>query len=280
MQRHPEWAIYAVPPGCPAFATIVAHHLAKEGASSVIWDRPLALFLDVDGTLLDISRRPEDVIVPDDLRPMLDQAWHALGGAMALVSGRAIRDLDRLFAPLRLPAAGQHGTEIRLEPGGPVRTLPASGVGQALREAAALLAAAHPGVEIEDKGMTLAVHYRAAPEAGPALGGALSQLVMRAGDGLALCRGKMVFELRDARITKASAVEAFLQRPPFAGRLPVFVGDDVTDEDGFEAVERHGGIAMPVGEARTSERRSTFATPADVREWLATLAPPMVSEAS
>src|SRR5215469_979194 len=97
----------------------------KEGASSMIWDRPLALFLDVDGTLLDISERPEDVVVPEDLRPMLESAWQALEGAMALVSGRSIADLDRLFAPLRLPAAGQHGIELRLDPAGAAEIMPA-----------------------------------------------------------------------------------------------------------------------------------------------------------
>lgn len=251
------------------------------------WDRPLALFLDVDGTLLDISRRPEDVIVPDNLLPMLNSAWQALQGAMALVSGRAIADLDRLFAPLRLPAAGQHGIELRLEPDGPASIMPARPVGAALREAVAGLARKYPGVELEDKGMTLAVHYRAVPRSGGVLSRALHRLLAREGEGIALCRGKMVLELRDARYTKASAVEAFLQRPPFAGRLPVFVGDDITDEDGFAAVERHGGIAMPVGRAYRAanrrhatvgpERRSTFAEPADVRKWLATLASPPAS---
>jgi trehalose 6-phosphate phosphatase len=246
----------------------------------VTWDRPLALFLDVDGTLLDICLRPEDVVVPAELRPILESAYRALDGALALVSGRAIRDLDRLFAPLRLPAAGQHGSELRLQSESEIQTFATRGVDQSLREAVAMLAAEHPGVEIEDKGMTLAVHYRAAPMAGPLLAPALNRLVARLGEGLALCRGKMVFELRDARLTKASAVEAFLEHTPFSGRLPVFIGDDRTDEDGFEAVERHGGIAMPVGEARKGARRSTFAEPADVREWLATLTPPIVSEAS
>ena len=243
------------------------------------WDRPLALFLDVDGTLLDICLRPEDVVVPAELRSTLESAYQALDGALALVSGRAIRDLDRLFAPLRLPAAGQHGSELRLESAGEIRAIASRGVGQALSEAVATLASKHPGVEIEDKGLTLAVHYRAAPLAGSLLARALGGLVARLGQGLALCRGKMVFELRDARLTKASAVEAFLRHPPFNGRLPVFIGDDRTDEDGFEAVERYGGIAMPVGAARKGARRSTFAKPADVREWLATLTPSIVSEA-
>jgi trehalose 6-phosphate phosphatase len=242
----------------------------------VIWDRPLALFLDVDGTLLDISCRPEDVLVPPELGPLLESAWQALEGAMALVSGRAIADLDRLFAPLRLPAAGQHGIELRLDPAGEAAVMPARPIDPILREAVETVARRHPGVELEDKGMTLAVHYRAAPHAGRCLARDLQQVLMQSGEGIALGRGKMVFELRDSGYSKADAVEAFLARPPFAGRLPVFVGDDITDEDGFEAVERHGGLAMPVGEVhrvsgRRRDRRSTFAEPADVRKWLATL---------
>jgi trehalose 6-phosphate phosphatase len=249
----------------------------------VIWDRPLALFLDVDGTLLDIRRRPAEVVVPPGLRDLLESVSGTLGGALALVSGRSIADLDRLFAPLRLPAAGQHGCELRLERDGEYRPQPVQHIEPALRLAVAVLAARHPGVEIEDKGQTLALHYRAAPRAMEMLSEQLERLAGRTGELIALGRGKMVFELRDARFTKASAVEAFLDRAPFAGRLPVFIGDDVTDEDGFEAVERHGGIAMPVGRmlARDGrERRATFAGPADVREWLATLLPSDVSQAS
>jgi trehalose 6-phosphate phosphatase len=245
----------------------------------MIWDRPLALFLDVDGTLLDIRSRPEDVVVPADLRPMLESAWQSLDGAMALVSGRAIADLDRLFAPLRLPAAGQHGIELRLDPEGEAEIMPARAIDPALRLAVEAVARRHPGVELEDKGMTLAVHYRAVPPVGRFLGRDLRRLLAASGEGFMLGRGKMVFELRDSGYSKADAVEAFLARPPFAGRLPVFVGDDITDEDGFEAVERHGGIAMPVGEVhrqsgRRRDRSSTFAEPADVRNWLATLSSP------
>jgi trehalose 6-phosphate phosphatase len=248
----------------------------------MIWDRPLALFLDVDGTLLDIARRPEEVAVPEDLGALLQSASQALEGALALVSGRAIGDLDRLFTPLRLPAAGQHGIELRLEPDGEAAIMPARPVGPALKSAVEALASKRPGVELEDKGMTLAVHYRAAPRSGGLLTRDLRRLLDREGQGIALCRGKMVLELRDARYTKAGAVEAFMLRAPFAGRLPVFIGDDITDEDGFDAVERHGGIAMPVGEAyqgagNRRDRRATFAVPADVRSWLATLMPPVAS---
>jgi len=249
----------------------------------VIWDRPLALFLDVDGTLLDISRRPDEVLIPGDLPALLGAASTVLEGALALVSGRAIGDLDRLFAPLRLPAAGQHGTELRLDPGAEPARMPARPLSPALRKAAGAIAAAHPGVWLEDKGLTLALHFRESPAAGPPLRRALQRLVGES-EGIALCRGKMVYELRDARITKGAAVEAFLEHPSFRNRLPIFIGDDVTDEDGFAAVERHGGIAMPVGDLAEgsphADRCATFAGPAEVRRWLATLMSPPDAEVS
>jgi trehalose 6-phosphate phosphatase len=253
----------------------------------MIWDRPVALFLDVDGTLLDIGPSPSEVQVPRELVTVLESARAGLDGAVALISGRPIADLDRLFAPLRIAAAGQHGIELRLAPEGAVDAMPASPPDAGLRRAVRELAASHPGVRVEDKGRSLAVHYRDAPSCGEALSRALEGLLARSPGWLALRRGKMVLELRDRRFSKASAVEEFLRHPPFAGRLPVFVGDDVTDEDGFAAVERHGGIAMPVGEissgfagaAPAGERRSTFAGPADVRSWLATFAPVPMSGA-
>ncbi len=158
----------------------------------MIWDRPLALFLDVDGTLLDIARRPEEVAVPEDLGALLQSASQALEGALALVSGRAIGDLDRLFTPLRLPAAGQHGIELRLEPDGEAAIMPARPVDPALKSAVEALVSKRPGVELEDKGMTLAVHYRAAPRSGGLLARDLRRLLDREGPGIALCRGKMV----------------------------------------------------------------------------------------
>jgi trehalose 6-phosphate phosphatase len=253
----------------------------------MIWDRPVALFLDVDGTLLDIGPGPSEVLVPRELVATLESAGRGLGGALALVSGRAIADLDRLFMPLRVAAAGQHGIELRLAPEGMIEAMPAAAPDAGLRSAVRELAASHPGVRVEDKGRSLAVHFRDAPRCGDVLSRALEVLLAESPGWLALRHGKMVLELRDRRFSKASAVEEFLRHPPFAGRLPVFVGDDVTDEDGFAAVERHGGIAMPVGEASSpftgaalaGLRRSTFAGPADVRSWLATFAPAPMSKA-
>ena len=226
-----------------------------------------ALFLDVDGTLLDIAETPSTVRVPPGLTRALNNVADSLDGALALISGRLIEDLDRLFKPLHLPAAGLHGAEIRRSAGGATEHLDCAPIAPALREAINGLVEAHRGVRLEDKGHALALHYRARPAAGPLLTHALAQLIDRHGAGLSLLSGKMVLELRDIRHSKASAVSAFMAVQPFAGRRPIFLGDDRTDEDGFTAVERSGGLALPVGR-RYEGREPAFANPAEVRNWL------------
>jgi trehalose 6-phosphate phosphatase len=192
-----------------------------------------------------------------------------------LVSGRSIADLDHLFRPLRLPAAGQHGGEVRLAPDGSIALVPCEPIGPALRQEIAALAHAYPGVQVEDKGQTLAVHYRARSAAGEPVARALAGIVARNGGRFGLVRGKMVIELRDHRHSKASAVDSFMAVRPFAGRRPIFLGDDITDEDGFATVERLNGVAMPVGRSVDQPggrgREAVFASPAEVRDWLAAL---------
>jgi trehalose 6-phosphate phosphatase len=227
-----------------------------------------ALFLDIDGTLLDIAPAPHSVQVPPSLVHSLDAAAQSLDGALALVSGRLIEDIDRLFQPLCLPSAGLHGAEIRRKAGGGIERFECTPISRALRETINGLVEAHRGVKLEDKGNALALHYRARPAAGPLLAHALTRLVSDFGPGLALLQGKMVLELRDIRHSKASAVSAFMATEPFAGRQPIFLGDDRTDEDGFAAVERKGGIALPVGINHDGGREAVFASPAEVRDWL------------
>lgn len=226
-----------------------------------------ALFLDVDGTLLDIAATPTTVRVPRGLTRALNNVAASLDGALALISGRKIEDLDQLFCPLHLPAAGLHGAEIRRREGGPTENLDCVPIQPALREAINDLVEAHRGVQLEDKGHALALHYRSRPAAGPLLTHALAQLIEHHGPGLSLLSGKMVLELRDIRHSKASAVSAFMAVQPFAGRRPIFLGDDRTDEDGFTAVERGGGLALPVGRYNEG-REPAFANPAEVRDWL------------
>ncbi len=230
-----------------------------------------ALFLDVDGTLLDIAELPAAVVVPDKLPDALAAAGRALDGALALVSGRPIAELDAMFAPLRLAAAGQHGCEIRLAADRPVAMLASRPIDGAVHQQLAAIIADHPATWIEAKGHAIAIHYRRAPTAGDSLGARLREVVAGNQYPLALVPGRMVWEIRDAGHSKATAVEAFMRESTFAGRLPVFVGDDWTDEDGFSAVERHGGLALPVGGVHQATRQSAFQCPAAVRDWLARL---------
>lgn len=228
-----------------------------------------ALFLDLDGTLIDIADAPDGVSVPADLPPLLDRLSHLLGGALALVSGRPISDIDRLFSPYRFAAAGLHGLQLRL-PGGQTASDEATDV-DALRARARDLVAALPGTVLEDKGGTLALHYRGAPRHGEALRqGALALIAKR--PDLSLLSGKMVLEIKPRGIAKGKAVKKLASLAPFAGRTPIFVGDDVTDRDGFKAVRELGGRAVLVGDPKMAAACLVLADPDAVRAWLARLA--------
>ena len=232
------------------------------------------LFLDVDGTLIDIAPTPDAVRVPSGLIAALRGAERALGGALALVSGRSIDELDRIFAPLRLKASGVHGAEFRFghdeatrwTKGEPIPAAAFAELQEAMR--------AFPASLIENKGFSYAVHYRAAPGTGPALREALQRFLdARAGLGLAIMPGHCVYELKRPAIDKGAAITDFMSRDPFAGRRPVFIGDDVTDAPGFVAVRDRGGLAYSVSRAFPGVA-GTFADPAAVRRWLAEIAGP------
>jgi trehalose 6-phosphate phosphatase len=232
----------------------------------------IALFLDVDGTLLEIAARPQAVSVPEELRERLRALHLATGGAVALVSGRAITDLDSLFAPLALPSAGLHGFESRGASGAYRRRPPPSSAAlEAARGAMLQLAQRHAGLLVEDKRFALALHYRDAPQLEETAVGAMRELAAGVGEELELQRGKMVVELRPAGATKAKAVAGFLREAPFAGRYPIFIGDDLTDEPAFELVNRLEGLSVVVSAARPSAARARFADVAGVRSWLAEL---------
>ncbi|WP_374301860.1 trehalose-phosphatase [Ferrovibrio sp.] len=231
-----------------------------------------ALFLDIDGTLLDIAEAPDRVVVPSGLRDHLRIANIRLDGAIALVSGRALDSVDRLFEPLRLAAAGQHGSEWRPTSQADIRPVASAPLPEALHNMAADFAAQHPGILIERKSHALAIHYRQAPARGAELGARLAEL-LEDYPGLMLLPGRDVWEVKDAALSKGSAVSLFLDQPAFAGRRPVFIGDDRTDEDGFRVVERAGGLALPVGAlARSWPGRACFADADAVRGWLAAFA--------
>jgi trehalose 6-phosphate phosphatase len=202
-----------------------------------------ALFLDLDGTLAPIMRRPELVRVPRETVELLRELHVYLNGAIAIVSGRPIAQIDVLLGPLRLPAAGVHGAQRRDAQG---HMYSAGGqVPVALRRACADLVARFPNVWLEQKPGALALHYRAAPQAGPMCGYVLREVIA---DHAAweLIGGKCVWEIKPGESSKASAVDAFLLEPPFKDRVPVFCGDDETDEDGFLAARVHGGFGLKV----------------------------------
>jgi trehalose 6-phosphate phosphatase len=230
-----------------------------------------ALFLDVDGTLLDIARHPDAVEVSPSLHALLDRIHALSGGAIALISGRSLADLDRLFGPLRFCAAGQHGLERRDESGRVSRSIGAldriNGAAQALAAQASL----RPGIVVEHKGLSLALHYRNAPQMRDWVQDTMRSLLVGLGPAFQLVEGKMVLELKPGGRDKGTAIADFLSEPPFAGRLPVFIGDDVTDEDGFAVTNIAGGHSIKVGEG-DSLARWRLGDAGGVREWLSSYA--------
>lgn len=233
-------------------------------------DSPWCLFLDVDGTLLDLAAAPGAVVVDASLLALLERLSRAAHGALALVSGRTIVDLDRLFTPLKLPAAGIHGCERRDALG--ANTV-ADGVREQLdplRRELKRVAGSHRGLLLEDKGAALALHYLQAPHLERELRAEVALLAAPLVPEFALLDGHAVIEIKPAVHSKDSAVTAFMQEEPFMGRMPIFIGDDFTDYGGFEAVRRAGGMAIAVGPRVTSEWH--LSGPGAVRQWLEQLA--------
>lgn len=227
-----------------------------------------AYFLDVDGTLIDIAETPTAAQVDAALLALVGRLHAASGGAVALVSGRALADLERRLAGLPLPVAGQHGLERR-DAVGRLRGdagEPAAKAAVSLRLAPVL--ARHPGLLLEDKGLSLALHYRQAPALAAYVHRLLRRLVAEVGPGLRLQAGKRVVEVKPAGCDKGTAIEDYLAEPPYRGRRPVFIGDDVTDEHGFAIVNACDGISIKVGPGRSCARYRLADVEA-VRQWLA-----------
>lgn len=225
------------------------------------------MFLDIDGTLVDLAPSPDAVIVPASLRDNLALLRHSIG-ALALVSGRSLLQIDALFAPLILPASGQHGAELRLE-----RELAANPPLPAIRVIVPALhqfAADHHGILVEDKGDSVAIHYRAAPTLADAVEAITRRLVGDSPD-VEVMPARMAFDIKPRGVSKARAIAWFMSHAPFSGRLPVFVGDDHTDETGFVAVNELGGHSVRVGDEKESEARFSLGSSAAVREWVAGL---------
>jgi trehalose 6-phosphate phosphatase len=228
----------------------------------------VALLLDVDGTLIDIGPSPFEVHVPEALCRSLDRVLERTGGALALVSGRPIRDLDKLFSPLKLPAIGGHGAEMRLRAGDAVPA--AAMLPDALRRQ--LAQAAKDGVVVEDKGYSVALHYRQTPRQEAPLRAAIEKaLAAFPGGPIELLLGKAMFEVKHSGVSKGEAVRKLMTQAPFAGRMPVFVGDDVTDESVFAVLPSLRGKGYSVGR-QFGGLTGIFATPGEVREALSRLA--------
>jgi trehalose 6-phosphate phosphatase len=228
----------------------------------------ISLFLDVDGTLIDLAPTPDAVVVSKALIEELSTAASRLDGALALVSGRPIDELDRLFSPLRLRASGIHGAEIRYSPHEPKRILTNDRLPDVAWDALQQLLESFPGAFAENKAVSFAVHYNLAGPIEGELFLRLRRFVERFAQlELELVAGHLVFEIKLPGFDKGSAIRRFMARAPFAGRRPVFIADDKMDRPGFETVLALGGIAFSVG-SEMAGLSGSFAQPAGVRAWL------------
>ena len=227
----------------------------------------MAFFFDFDGTLAELASAPGLVVVEPRVGTLLAELSRLSGGALAIVSGREVADLDRMLGPLRLPTAGLHGAERRDSNGDMLRV----GFGDerllTMERVLEQVVSDNPGMLLEIKGAALALHYRNAPTREAVARSAAEQLVERFADGYVLQPGKMVFEIKPKNVDKGRAIAAFLDEPPFAGRKPVFAGDDLTDEKGFAVVNARQGVSIKVGAGETIGQHRVGGV-GDLLDWL------------
>ncbi|HET9428662.1 MAG TPA: trehalose-phosphatase [Allosphingosinicella sp.] len=224
-----------------------------------------ALFLDFDGTLVELAETPAAIRVSPGLGPLLERLHERLGGRLAIISGRSVADLERHIACAGIAFSGSHGLELRLADGHSVPLSVPEDL-EAMHSAVSGFAAAHEGLLVEEKPAGIALHYRLAPafaEQAEAFMAALAEA-----HDMTLQRGQMVVELRPEGATKGDALRSFMTEPVFAGARPVFVGDDLTDEHGFEAAAGLGGAGILVGAERPTAARYRIGTVAAVSDWL------------
>lgn len=227
----------------------------------------VALFLDVDGTLLDFREEPSDVQADAALITLLEACFARLGGAMSLVSGRTVAEVDRIFAPAVFPVAGAHGTELRIDAGRMIVVVDTP-LPNAIVQQLETFVASHDGLLLEFKRGGASLHYRRAPQLQAECRDIVAQVMGQLGDDFRLIAGKMVLEIAQSSHDKGAAIRRFLDEAPFAGRMPVFLGDDVTDEDGFRAVNDLDGISVRIGGNEDSAARHHLPNVASVRPWL------------
>jgi trehalose 6-phosphate phosphatase len=229
--------------------------------------RTSAVLLDVDGTLLDIAKTPPEVEVPARLKQALRAVRAQTDGAVAFVSGRPLADLDRLFAPLKLAAVGGHGAEMRVTGKDEPQRYDAV-IGGDLRLKFAAFAKSLDGIILEDKGYSLALHYRLAPQHAAAVREAVAAACAPyPSNSIEVLMGKAVIEVKSTAFNKGTGVRELMRFPPFRGRRPVFIGDDVTDESAFAVLPEFDGLGFSVGR-ELSGLAGTFQRPRDVRAWL------------
>ncbi|WP_369810158.1 trehalose-phosphatase [Bradyrhizobium sediminis] len=230
-----------------------------------------AILLDIDGTLLDLAPTPREVWVPPGLAETLNRLLERTSGALALVSGRSLNDIDLIFAPGQFPAVGGHGAEMRVTADSEAVATHAPPMDKELKRRLAAIARLSPGILLEDKGYSLALHYRLAPQAEQAIYEAVSLIRADLPNApIEVLPGKCVCEIKHSGFTKASGVRELMTHGPFRGRRPLFIGDDVTDESVFAIMPDLDGLAFSVGR-RAKGVAGHFDEPGDVRQWLARL---------
>jgi trehalose 6-phosphate phosphatase len=235
--------------------------------------RKCAILLDIDGTILDLAPSPQQVWVPAELRQTLARLNRLTGGALALVSGRSLHDIDLIFSPLELAAIGGHGAELRTAPG--IQPLMrAKPLAAALKRRLAAVTELGPGILAEDKGYSLALHYRLAPDKGDTVRAAVEEICAEVVPGtVEILPGKLVVEIKAAGVNKANAVSELMNHAPFAHRDPIFIGDDTTDEPVFGVIAQVGGLGFSVGRV-IADVNGYFEKPESVRAWLTRIANP------
>jgi trehalose 6-phosphate phosphatase len=234
--------------------------------------RKTAILLDIDGTLLDLAPTPHDVRVPPTLRRTLERLQLGTSGALALVSGRSLDDIDLIFKPLKLSAVGGHGAEIRHNANGSADRSSVAPLDDELKQQFAYIARLDPEIIIEDKGYSVAIHYRLAPDKKRAIDDAINAIVSDLPlDWVEVLPGKSVIEVKKLGFSKGTAIRELMSHPPFAGRRPIFVGDDTTDETAFAVMPEFDGLAISVGRMVPGVAKR-FETPSDVRRWLERIA--------
>ena len=233
------------------------------------FNQPIALFLDVDGTLLEFCNNPDDVYPGVELNLILKSLSSLLKGALALVTGRRVLEIDRIFHPLQLPVGGQHGLEHR-DAEGNFKLVKSLKFPENIRSQIQCFGEIYPECAIEDKSLTMAIHYRRAPKLEEKVLKFVNKLIEGEKHFHAIS-GNMVIEIKPLGVDKGHSIALFMENEPFLDKLPIFIGDDVTDEDGFKYINANNGISIKVGTRTSSLARYNLNNVNAVHDWLGSL---------